>query len=98
LGYRVEQNDPTLTWDFCCWVAEIWEEHERKMRNGEMPPSKFCSRVIDRCVLDGIMWPPSFSTHRDCLRAAEKENRLTFDHTPGPDGCPRRLGVDPESL
>jgi hypothetical protein len=98
LGFSINEADPSLTWHFCADMKFMWEDYKSRLQGGAMPPSKFCSKLIDSCAEGEVPWPPSFGKHRDRLREAEKTDRLAFHIEELEDSPPINLGVDPRSL
>jgi len=98
LAYAPDEDSPDLAYDFCWSLGATWEKHQRRLRDGNMEPSTFCSKVIDSCVEDYILWPPSFSEHRDVLGGAEKSGNLQFVVSRTPNGNRIRLRVYRKSL
>lgn len=98
LAYAPDEDSPDLAYDFCWALGATWEKHQRRLHDGNMEPSALCSKVIDSCVEDYILWPPSFSAHRSLLRQAEKSRHLKFVASNSPNGNPIRLRVHPKSL
>jgi hypothetical protein len=98
LAYAPDEDSPDLAYDFCWTLGATWEKHQRRLHDGNMEPSALCSKVIDSCVEDYILWPPSFSEHRSLLRGAEKSGQLQFVGSDTPNGNRIRLRVYPKSL
>ena len=98
LGYKPDEENSALTWNFCAELAYKWQEYRNVLQDGEMRPSAFCSKVIDSCLGGATIWPPDFGDHRNLLRNAEKSNLLGFYKNTTPDGRVILVRVDPRSL
>jgi hypothetical protein len=98
LAFSIDEDDPSLTWDFCALMRSKWAEYKSSLQDGVRLPSKFCSQLIDSCLEGDVHWPPSFQEHRDRLREAEKTDRLTFRISERSNAPPICLSVDPKSL
>jgi hypothetical protein len=69
LRYQPDLKSPLLGRDFVFSVMEIVDDHGAK----GVLPGNLCSKVIDFCSTEKILWPPDFQAHRDRLREAERE-------------------------
>jgi hypothetical protein len=98
LAFSIDEDDPSLTWDFCALMRSKWTDDKSSLQDGVRLPSKFCSQLIDSCLEGDTRWPPSFQEHRDRLREAEKTGRLAFRIRERSNAPPICLSVDPKSL
>ncbi len=72
LGYRIDEDDPTATMSFVGALSNQFERYENVIRNGEMLPGIFATKVIDHLVQNNELFPPDFTQHRDQLREQER--------------------------
>lgn len=99
LGYDLDLDDPVVTHEFCDALILVFEEEGERLRLGELKLSAFCSRIIDRCRKQyEIVWPPSFTQHRNRLRNAEQDGHLRMFSKETRGGGYEYTGVVPESL
>lgn len=69
VGYELDEKSPVVSPDFAWALLEVWEDH----CESNLPPGILCTKVIDRCCSENVIWPPDFQDHRDSLRAQERE-------------------------
>ena len=98
LAFPFDENDPAMSFDFCAVLREKFEHFEHRLRTGDTEPAAFCSKVIDVCLKEHVIWPTSFGEHRNRLRRAEKAEQIEFWVKTDSDGLERRIGVVEESL
>jgi hypothetical protein len=71
-GWVLDLNDETVGSGFLLAICDIVAANEAKLANGELPKGLLCTKVIDTCVQQNSVYPPSFDIHRRSLRAQEK--------------------------
>ena len=54
MRYEIDVNDPLVSADFACAIANTWEEHADE----NLPPGILCTKAIDRCREEKTYWPP----------------------------------------
>jgi hypothetical protein len=98
LAFKIDDDSPELSFDFCGTVVERWGEHRERLFIGDIDPGNFCSKVIDECMKLYLTFAPTFANHRDLLRDAERSGRLTFVWGNDSKGQPIRIRVNSNSL
>jgi hypothetical protein len=70
--YHIDEDDPTVTMSFVGALSNQFEKHADVIRNGEMLPGIFATKVIDELVRNKQLFPPTFGKWRDHLRKRER--------------------------
>jgi hypothetical protein len=74
-GYPIDTDDPTVSVSFIGNLANVFEKHEDAIKAGEMSRGIFACKVIDACMRENSLFPPSFAAHRDSLREKERTQK-----------------------
>lgn len=70
-GWSFTKGDETVGAEFLITVSDEVSIRAEKLENRELSLALLCTKIIDRCMKNGTMFPPSFLAYRDELRKSE---------------------------